>query len=144
MAGRYPAARGWRISYRGQLCVLHKVCSEQKRSWSDDRWYYVVRNRLYISRKWGMGWGALAPRAAAYIAKGAYNGKAWQTLRALFAARAMARSLPPPLRMGHAARAYFMANDSVYRGSVLTRLRRDVLVRLPAADSAGALAPERL
>lgn len=125
-------ARGWRIAYRGQLCVLHRVCPEQKRGWSDDRWFYVVRNRLYISRKWGMGWAALAPRVAAYVAKGAYNGKALQTLRALIAAWGMARRLPAQCRMGPAAKAYVVANDSTHRGSMLTRLRREVLVRLPA------------
>jgi len=131
-------ARGWRIAYRGQLCVRHKVCPEQRRSWSDDRWFYVVRNRLYISRKWGVGWVALAPRAAAYLAKGTYNGKARQTMRALTAAWAMGRRLPARLRMGNAARAYFTANDTVYRGSVLTRLRREVLVRLPTPQPARA------
>ncbi len=53
-------------------------------------------------------------------------------MRAVAAAWAMARRLPPPLRMGYAARAYVMANDAAHRGSVLTRLRREVLVRLPA------------
>jgi GT2 family glycosyltransferase len=131
-------ARGWRIAYHGQLCVRHKLCPEQKRGWSNDRWFYVVRNRLYIARKWGMGWGSLAPRCAAYLMKGAYNGKALQTVRALAAARRMARQLPPPLRMGHAARAYVVANDAAHRGSVLTRLRCDVLVRLPATPQPGA------
>jgi GT2 family glycosyltransferase len=54
-------ARGWRIAYRGGLCVRHKVCPEQKRGWSNDRWFFVVRNRVYIARKWGMSWAALAP-----------------------------------------------------------------------------------
>ncbi|HKM64479.1 MAG TPA: glycosyltransferase [Acidisphaera sp.] len=136
-------ARGWRIAYRGQLCVRHKVCPEQKRGRSDDRWFYVVRNRLYIARKWGMGWTALAPRSAAYLAKGAYNGKAWQTVRAVAAAWAMARRLPPPLRMGYAARAYVTANDAAHRGSVLTRLRREVLVRLPATPKSTSRATWR-
>ena len=123
-------ARGWRIRYRGDIVIRHKVSPERRFAWSGTRWFYFVRNRLYIGRKAGESWAALAPRIAAYLVKGARNGVLVQTLRALPAARRMARAAPaeplPPQ-----ARAYLAANDAAHRGSVFARLRREVLAALP-------------
>ena len=80
--------RGWRIRYRGDICVRHKVSPERRVSWSGTRWFYSVRNRLYIARKWGASWPALVPRCCAYVIKGARNGVASQTLPAMLAADA--------------------------------------------------------
>ena len=66
--------RGWRIRYRGDIVVRHKVSPEQRVAWSGTRWFYFVRNRLYIERKWGAGWLGLLPRLAFYLLKGARNG----------------------------------------------------------------------
>jgi GT2 family glycosyltransferase len=122
--------RGWRIRYRGDLVVRHKVSPERRFAWSGTRWFYFVRNRLYIGRKSGEGWLRLAPRIAAYLAKGARNGVGLQTLRALPAAWRMARAAPArPL--SPAALAYLAQNDAVHRGSPLARLRREVLAALP-------------
>jgi GT2 family glycosyltransferase len=123
-------ARGWRVRYRGDLVIRHKVSPERRFAWSGTRWFYFVRNRLYIGRKSGESWPALAPRILGYVAKGARNGVLAQTLRALPAARRLARQaapmpLPPP------ARAYLAANDRAHRGSALTRLKREVLAALP-------------
>ena len=56
----------------------------------------------------------------------------WQTLRALPAARRMARAVPPA-KLPPQARAYLAANDAAHRGSTLARLRREVLAACPAA-----------
>jgi GT2 family glycosyltransferase len=65
--------RGWRIRYRGDIAIRHKVSPEQRCAWSGTRWFYYVRNRLYIGRKWGNSWPSLAPRIAGYLLKGARN-----------------------------------------------------------------------
>jgi GT2 family glycosyltransferase len=77
---------GWRIRYHGELCVHHKVAPERRVEWTGTRWFCFVRNRLYIARKWGIGWPALAPRIAGYLVKGLRNGLLRQTLLALPAA----------------------------------------------------------
>lgn len=123
-------ARGWRVRYQGELLIRHKVSPERRFAWSGSRWFYFVRNRLYIGRKSGETWLDLAPRIGAYVVKGARNGVLWQTLRAVPAARRLARQvqtehLPPQ------ARAYLAANDAAHRGSLLARLRREVLAALP-------------
>lgn len=121
-------ATGWTIRYRGDLVVRHKVSAEQRVRWSGTRWFYFVRNRLYIARKWHIGWVALVPRIAGYLAKGLRAGLLPPTIRALVAAARMpiaARPMPDTLR------SYLARTDTAYRGGWRTRLRREVLVRLP-------------
>ena len=123
-------ARGWRVRYQGDLVIRHKVSPERRFAWSGTRWFYFVRNRLYIGRKSGESWMALAPRIAAYLVKGARNGVLVQTLRAIPASRRLAAGAPGQV-LPRAARAYLAANDAAHRGSVLARLRREVLAALP-------------
>lgn len=130
-------ALGWRIRYRGDIVVRHKIAPEQRVGWSAARWFYFVRNRLYIERKLGRPWLALTPRIAGYLLKGTRNGRLPQTIRAILAATNMApcssaRSMPP------AATDYLSRNDRAHRGSLLRRLMREALGRIggvPAAAS---------
>jgi GT2 family glycosyltransferase len=119
---------GWRIRYHGELCVRHRIAQERRVDWSGARWFWFVRNRLYIARKWGIGWPALAPRIAGYLVKGLRHGLFGQTVRALGAAAAMR---PVRLRPSPAARRYLARHDAAHRGGVLTRLGREVFGLLP-------------
>jgi GT2 family glycosyltransferase len=121
-------AAGWRVQYRGDLVVRHKVSAERRVAWSGERWYYFVRNRIHIARKWNAGWPALAPRIAAYLVKGVRNGMVWPTLRAVAAA---ARMPVAPQQMPVAMRAYLARHDTVHRGGGWMRLRQEILARLP-------------
>ncbi len=127
-------ALGWRVRYRGDIVVRHKVSGERRVGWPAERWFYFVRNRLYIGRKLGLSWPALAPRAAGYLVKGLRGGLLRQTLRALIAAERMApaarRRLPGP------AVFYFARNDSAHRGSLFHRVRHEVLGRIGVVASA--------
>ena len=129
-------AAGWRVVYRGDLVVRHKVSAERRVSWSGDRWFYFVRNRIYIAHKWQASWVALLPRIAAYAAKGLRNGMLWQTLRAVAAAGRMPVA---PQRMSETMRSYFTRNDHAHRGGWLMRLRREVLGHLPEAARLGGI-----
>jgi GT2 family glycosyltransferase len=106
--------RGWRIRYRGDIAVRHKVCPERRCNWSDTRWFHYVRNRLYIERKWGAGWPALLPRIVFYLLKGARNGLLRQTLRGLRAAAVVSSGVATQARSA-AARAYIRRNDMAHR-----------------------------
>jgi hypothetical protein len=79
-----------------------------------------VRNRLYIARKWGIGWPALTPRIAGYLLKGLRNRLLGQTISALLAAVRM----PPgrPSRLSQDAHAYLARCDTAHRGFLLLRL----------------------
>ena len=123
-------AAGWRIRYRGDIAVRHKVSADRRFAWSGTRWFYFVRNRLYIARKWGGSWPSLAPRIAGYLLKGARHAALGQTLRALYGAiRLSARAEPRRLPAG--ALSYLGAADATPRGSLLHRLRHEVLAILP-------------
>jgi GT2 family glycosyltransferase len=123
-------ARYWRVCYRGDIVVRHKVSPERRVTWSGDRWFHFVRNRIYIGRKSGASWFALAPRAVGYCIKAARNGRLAGTPHALWAAFKMARGVPQnPLHP--AAQNYLRRVDDACRGNWLTRLRREVLAALP-------------
>lgn len=119
-------ALGWRVRYRGDIVIRHKVTAEQRIAWTATRWFYFVRNRLYIERKLGRSWPALTVRIAGYVLRGIRNGLPAQTVRAILAAKDMApvmRSRPMP-----PASAFYLArNDRVHRGSWLRRLTREAL-----------------
>ncbi len=123
-------ARGWRMEYAGDLVVRHKVSPDRRFNWSGSRWFYYVRNRLYIERKWQRGWLPVAPRAAGYVLKGIRNGLWLQTARALPAAWRLAKDVEPA-RMPEAGRAYIARNDAAHRGSIGTRLGQEILAALP-------------
>ncbi len=129
---RRALARGWRVRYRGDIAVLHHVSAERRVRWDGARWFYSVRNRLLIERRWGSSWTSLLPRSAAYVVKGVRHGTGMATVRAILAARRMAIGLQP-LSMPEAGLAYLARNDRVHRGGLLARLRREVLAPLPSA-----------
>jgi GT2 family glycosyltransferase len=122
-------ALGWRVRYRGDIVIRHKVSAEQRMEWTGARWFYFVRNRLYIERKLGRRGVSLAPRTCAYLLKGLRNGRPVQTISAILTASRMG----PDLRsrqMPHAGRSYLARNDRAHRGSFLRRLTGEVLARI--------------
>jgi GT2 family glycosyltransferase len=121
---------GWRIRYHGELCIRHKAAAERRVDWAGARWFWFVRNRLYIARKWGIGWPALAPRIAGYLFKGLRHGLFGQTLGAVIAAARMGRTRERR-RLSTDARGYLARHDGAHRGNVLTRIGREVFGLLP-------------
>jgi GT2 family glycosyltransferase len=128
-------ARSWRIRYRGDIVIRHKVSPERRVAWSGDRWFHYVRNRIYIGRKHGKSWLGLVPRMAGYFVKAAHNGCLRDTPAALWAAIRMARGVRP-MRLPPPARDYLRRTDTAHRGSLVTRFRQEVLAALPGAAQA--------
>ena len=112
-------ALGWRIRYRGDIVIRHKVAAEQRVTWSNRRWFYFVRNRLYLARKYGL---AAWPRLLGYLLKGLLNGMPVTTVRAILAIRQMNADYTGN-RLGQSAADYLRRNDQLHRGSWLERLR---------------------
>lgn len=132
-------ALGWRVRYRGDIVIHHKVAAEQRIGWSTARWFYFVRNRLYIDRKLGRSWLAMAPRACGYLLKGALHGMPLQTLQALRAIPAMApRQAVQP--MPASALSYLLRNDRAHRGSLPRRFVREVLGKISPKPNAAPAA----
>ena len=125
-------AGGWTVRYRGDIAVLHKVSPQRRVTWSSTRWFYYVRNRIYIERKHGGGWLGMTPRLAGYAVRGLRNGLFRQTVQGMAAGVRLARLTEvaplPPL-----AHAYLQRTDAAHRGSLLGRVREEVLPALSAA-----------
>jgi hypothetical protein len=134
-------ALGWWVRYRGDIEIRHKVSGERRVGWAGDRWFYFVRNRLHIERKNGQGWSVTGPRAAAYLLKGCRNRLVMQTLRAIVAARHMAPRGAQQV-LSAAAVSYFANNDQAHRGSLMMRIRREVLARVVHPASVASLASD--
>ena len=126
----HAISKGWRMQYAGDLVVRHKVSPDRRFNWTGDRWFYYVRNRLYIGRKWERSWLALLPRIAGYLLKGARNGLWSQTLKAIPAAWRLARAAPQE-QMPAAGAAYIARNDAAHRGTLAGRIKREVFAALP-------------
>lgn len=130
---------GRRIRYRGDIAVRHKVSGEHRFAWSGTRWFYFVRNRIYIGLKYGDAALGLLPRFLAYQVRGARNGVLAKGLKAGPAALGLARRY----RAAHgtagdltaAARDYLRRNDAAHRGGLTGRLRKEVLAALPQTAS---------
>ena len=86
-------ARGWRVCYRGDIVVRHKVSAEQRVGWSGARWFYFVRNRLYVGRKHGASWAGLLPRLGVYLVRALHDGALPQALRGAAASVPLSRTL---------------------------------------------------
>jgi GT2 family glycosyltransferase len=121
--------RGWRVRYRGDIVVRHKVSTERRVTWSGERWLQFVRNRLYIERKWGASWARLLPRIGGYLVKGLRNGHGWQSLRAVASATSLAR-VAGQSALSVYGRDYLRQNDRAHRGTLSQRLRGEVLGHL--------------
>jgi GT2 family glycosyltransferase len=80
---RCAAARGWRVRYRGDSVIRHKVSAEQRVAWSGRRWFWFVRNRLYVGRKHGASWLSLLPRCAVYLLRAMRDNALPQAVRGM-------------------------------------------------------------
>jgi GT2 family glycosyltransferase len=124
--------RGWQLLHAGDIAVHHKLASESRVGWTGQRWFFFVRNRLYIARKWRIGRAALLARALAYGLKSVRLGLGGQGFRAVAAAFRM--PLPaPPRRMSVEGRNYVAAADTAWRGGLWDRLRGELMAGLPSS-----------
>jgi GT2 family glycosyltransferase len=125
-------AAGYTLVYDPEIVVRHKVSPESRTNWDDGRFYFLVRNALYLRGKYGGGALELLSMALGYQVKGWFNGWFGQPFRGAVDALRMYRSLPRAerLRLGAEARAYIHAHDRAHRGSLLTRLRREIFERI--------------
>jgi GT2 family glycosyltransferase len=84
--------RGYLIRYVPAVAVRHKVSPEGRVRWSNGRFYYTVRNRLYLHAKYGASRWRIVRSACGFAVKGARNGALTQTFRAIKDAIGMYRN----------------------------------------------------
>jgi GT2 family glycosyltransferase len=128
---------GYRILYAPEVAIFHKVSPEHRVNWAGGRFYYLVRNRLYIEYKYGTAVLRLIALAGAYILKGSRNGVGSQALRGMWHAIGMCRRYHrdnrgrSSSRLSADARRYIFDNDLQYRGSFWRRVQTELLAKLP-------------
>lgn len=130
---------GCQILYNPEICVLHKVSPEARVKWENNRFYYLVRNAIYIKQKYNQNLLKTATVAAGYLVKGLLNQLPNQTVRGVFDGLKMCGNLREnqslsDLLLSDAAKNYLWQNEMIYRGSFWNRLRREVLVGLPGRE----------
>lgn len=130
--------RGLGVRYVPSVKVLHKVSPELRVSWSGGRYYYLVRNRLYIFGKYGSSFSYITVFAFGYFIKGIINGVAWQALRGIKDATLMLRRFhaghrdDPLYQLSSDACSYINEHENRYRGSFWQRVRKELLAKLPS------------
>jgi GT2 family glycosyltransferase len=128
---------GYGVRYVPHLKVYHKVSPEHRVSWTGDRFYYLVRNRLYHCFKYGRALPVIICFALGYMVKGFNNGVLGQSLRAARDAVAMSYRLARSsedkslYHLSERAMAYIHEHDISYRGNLWFRIRKEVLAKLP-------------
>jgi GT2 family glycosyltransferase len=131
---------GYKIIYDPSMKIYHNISPVRRFSWTGDRYFYMVRNRLYIEYKYRHSIFYLVPLAIGYIVKGAVNGVLGQALRGclhsipmLWRIRSGEGGLPD--RLSPQAEGYIQEYEMAYRGTFWQRLRQEVLVALPGAGT---------
>jgi GT2 family glycosyltransferase len=130
---------GYELIYAPEISVLHKVSPEARVRWENKRFYYHVRNGIYINLKYNQNiWKALI-LAIGYTVKGTYNGLLQQVFPGILDGVRMGlgvrTKLPSSLlRLNNAARNYIWEHETRYRGSFFNRLRTEVFASLPGRD----------
>jgi GT2 family glycosyltransferase len=128
---------GYRILYAPEVAIFHKVSPEHRVSWTGGRFYYRVRNRLYIEYKYGAPILYLIGLAGAYILMGVHNGVIRQALRGAWDAIGMCRRYSrihrgrAASRLSADAHRYILDNDIRHRGGLWRRLQVELFAKLP-------------
>jgi GT2 family glycosyltransferase len=130
--------RGYTIVYDPKIQVLHKVSKEARTSWSENRFYYLVRNALYLEYKYNRSIIRVLIKAAGYLLKGIYNGWLGQTVRGMRDTIPMIRSTSKFLesKLDASAKEYIAQNEMIYRGPIWNRIREEVFESMDKENSA--------
>jgi GT2 family glycosyltransferase len=80
---------GYRIEYFPDVKIRHKISPDHRVAWERGRYFFTVRNALYSSYKFGVPLPRLGLGAAAFLARGVFNGVGGAALRGLGAAIGM-------------------------------------------------------
>lgn len=122
---------GYTIIYDPAIVIRHKISPEQRTDWGGKRFYYLVRNAIYLDYKYFRSYRRVVLLAGGYLIKGLYNGTFKQAGRGITDAWRMFRRLPNSQPLGTEARRYIYEHDFKHRGNLWHRLQYEVLERLP-------------
>jgi GT2 family glycosyltransferase len=125
---------GYRLVYYPRIVVRHKVSPEARVHWQQGRYYYLVRNAIYLKYKFSRDVWQCLLLAAGYLVKGWTNKLTGQALRAVRDAIPMCWRSDASTCLNRDARVYIRTHETKYRGSFWQRCWREVFSRLPGTD----------
>jgi GT2 family glycosyltransferase len=130
---------GYQLVYAPEISVLHKVAPEARVRWEDQRFYFLVRNAIYINLKYNQDFFKALVLGLGYLVKGFYNFLPLQTLRGVIDGiwmykKLRAESVNLSLHLTESARNYLWEHEIRYRGNLLNRLKTEVFTGLPGRD----------
>jgi GT2 family glycosyltransferase len=132
---------GYSIVYEPAIVVRHKVSPEARVRWADGRFYFLVRNALYLHYKFHRSLVGLFVMGSGYLVKGAFNRIPGQALKGIVHAgsmclRAKKNGANPNWVLDSRARSYIWEHELRYRGSFWNRVKNEVIVHLPGGRQA--------
>jgi GT2 family glycosyltransferase len=80
---------GWRIRWQRDLAILHRSTPVAKITWTGERYYFAVRNALYVNHKFGAGPYRLVRSAGSMLLRGVRNGQTAAAVRGVIAGVAL-------------------------------------------------------
>ena len=118
------------------MAVLHKVSPGARVGWDRDRYYYTVRNRLYIHWKTGTGLPRIIASAIVRVIRGAYHGVLVQAVKGVVDAIGMCRRFSASsqdkaiYRLSEDTRRYIRKYDLKDQISLWRQIRQHTISKL--------------
>jgi GT2 family glycosyltransferase len=123
---------GYRIRYEPSIVVLHKLSPEARFWWEETRFYYLVRNAIYLDYKYYRKWPRLLPMALGYTVKGLRNRLLRTAVSAVKDGLMMCRHISPEFQpLTSEAKEYIDRFDRMPRGSIVRRIKDEIFENLP-------------
>ena len=143
---------GYKIVYEPSIRVRHKVSPEARVSWEGQRFYYLVRNVIYMRLKYAKNKLKILILILGYLVKGSYNRLLQQTLQGIIDGLKMYFRLRPQLlkqspelySLTSKTEDYLYENWFRHRGSLWHQIRNDVLANLPGDSRVGDLSKSKV
>jgi GT2 family glycosyltransferase len=120
---------GYRIRWFRDIAVLHEVDARAKVTWGSKRYYFTVRNTMYVNYKFGMSAWRQARAAIAFVVRGVANGVIRQAVAGVMDSIGMMRrfrrnaTAKDVYQLSPETRGYIAATD-MHGESLLNRVRR--------------------
>lgn len=123
-------ARGYEVRYTPEIAVRHKSAQERRIQWDDGRFYYNVRNMVYLIRKHLRDRPKLLAYCLGYLYRGARNGMPGTAYKGIRDGLGMVPEKAASNSIDDAAREYIEKYEFAPRGSALQRFLQEVQPRL--------------
>ncbi len=124
--------KGYKIRFSPEVKVLHKSEPNQRINWKEKRYYYLVRNSLYLNYKYFGFHSNLVFLTIGYFFRAVRNSVLAQYFRGVQDSIKMINQMmdKKSFLMNGAGKKYILENDLKYRGNFVNRFFNETFVKL--------------